>query len=101
MAIKGSLKEASLPDVVQLLAMGQKTGCLAVAHRRADGKGEAASLGLDGAHEVNAGHERQAHLSREHRHGRRGGGGREQRHLHPQKWGRHRGFFGMTTQRIR
>jgi len=33
MAIKGSLKEASLPDVIQLLAMGQKTGCLAVAHR--------------------------------------------------------------------
>lgn len=33
MAIKGSLKEASLPDVLQLLAMGQKTGCLSVAHR--------------------------------------------------------------------
>jgi tetratricopeptide (TPR) repeat protein len=31
MAIKGSLKEASLPDVIQLLAMGKKTGCLAVA----------------------------------------------------------------------
>ena len=29
MAIKGSLKEASLPDVLQLLAMGKKTGCLA------------------------------------------------------------------------
>ena len=28
MAIKGSLKEASLPDVLQLLAMGKKTGCL-------------------------------------------------------------------------
>ena len=25
MAIKGSLKEASLPDVLQLLALGQKT----------------------------------------------------------------------------
>lgn len=33
MAIKGSLREASLPDVLQLLAMGQKTGCLSVAHR--------------------------------------------------------------------
>ncbi len=33
MAIKGSLKEASLPDVIQLLALGQKTGCLAVADR--------------------------------------------------------------------
>lgn len=30
MAIKGSLKEASLPDVLQLLAMGKKTGCLSV-----------------------------------------------------------------------
>src|SRR5438046_1512707 len=33
MAIKGSLKEASLPDMVQLLALGQKTGCLAIADR--------------------------------------------------------------------
>jgi len=33
MAIKGSLKEASLPDVLQLLAMGQKTGCLALTDR--------------------------------------------------------------------
>jgi tetratricopeptide (TPR) repeat protein len=33
MAIKGSLKEASLPDVLQLLAMGKKTGCLSVNHR--------------------------------------------------------------------
>src|SRR5512146_2992898 len=33
MAIRGSLKEASLPDVLQLLAMGQKTGCLSVSHR--------------------------------------------------------------------
>jgi len=32
-AIKGSLKEASLPDVLQLLAMGKKTGCLSVTHR--------------------------------------------------------------------
>src|SRR5687768_5626967 len=33
MAIKGSLREASLPDVLQLLSMGKKTGCLAVTHR--------------------------------------------------------------------
>lgn len=33
MAIRGSLREASLPDVLQLLALGQKTGCLAVADR--------------------------------------------------------------------
>jgi len=33
MAIKGSLKEASLPDVLQLLALGQKSGCLTVADR--------------------------------------------------------------------
>ncbi len=33
MAIKGSLREASLPDVLQLLAMGQKTGCLSVTER--------------------------------------------------------------------
>jgi tetratricopeptide (TPR) repeat protein len=33
MAIKGSLKEASLPDVLQLLAMGQKNGCLSVTDR--------------------------------------------------------------------
>lgn len=33
MAIKGSLKEASLPDVLQLLAMGKKTGCLSVSDR--------------------------------------------------------------------
>jgi tetratricopeptide (TPR) repeat protein len=34
MAIKGSLKEASLPDVLQLLALGKKTGCLAVSDRQ-------------------------------------------------------------------
>lgn len=34
MAIKGSLREASLPDVLQLLAMGKKTGCLSVADRQ-------------------------------------------------------------------
>jgi tetratricopeptide (TPR) repeat protein len=33
MAIKGSLREASLPDVLQLLSMGKKTGCLSVADR--------------------------------------------------------------------
>jgi tetratricopeptide (TPR) repeat protein len=33
LAIKGSLKEASLPDVLQLLALGQKTGCLSIADR--------------------------------------------------------------------
>ena len=33
MAIKGSLTEASLPDVLQLLAMSKKTGCLSVTHR--------------------------------------------------------------------
>ncbi len=33
MAIKGSLREASLPDVLQLLAMGQKSGCLSVTDR--------------------------------------------------------------------
>jgi tetratricopeptide (TPR) repeat protein len=33
MAIRGSLREASLPDVLQLLAMGKKTGCLSVAQR--------------------------------------------------------------------
>ncbi|MBA3889055.1 MAG: tetratricopeptide repeat protein [Gemmatimonadaceae bacterium] len=33
MAIRGSLREASLPDVLQLLALGSKTGCLSVAHR--------------------------------------------------------------------
>jgi tetratricopeptide (TPR) repeat protein len=33
MAIKGSLREASLSDVLQLLAMGAKTGCLSVTDR--------------------------------------------------------------------
>ncbi len=37
MAIKGSLKEASLPDVLQLLSMGKKSGCLSVAHRTSFG----------------------------------------------------------------
>ncbi len=34
MAIKGSLKEASLPDVIQLLTLGRRTGCLAIADRQ-------------------------------------------------------------------
>jgi tetratricopeptide (TPR) repeat protein len=33
MAIRGSLREASLPDVLQLLSMGRKTGCLSLTHR--------------------------------------------------------------------
>jgi tetratricopeptide (TPR) repeat protein len=33
MAIKGSLREASLPDVLQLLSMGKKTGCLSVTYK--------------------------------------------------------------------
>jgi tetratricopeptide (TPR) repeat protein len=33
MAIKGSLREASLADVCQLLALGQKTGCLSITDR--------------------------------------------------------------------
>ena len=37
MAIKGSLREASLPDVLQLLTMGKKTGCLSVTHRNSFG----------------------------------------------------------------
>jgi tetratricopeptide (TPR) repeat protein len=34
MAIKGSLREASLPDVIQLLYLGRRTGCLAVTDRQ-------------------------------------------------------------------
>lgn len=37
MAIRGSLREASLPDVLQLLALGGKTGCLSVSHRNSFG----------------------------------------------------------------
>jgi tetratricopeptide (TPR) repeat protein len=32
-AIKGSLKEASLPDVLQLLSLGRKSGCLSITDR--------------------------------------------------------------------
>ena len=38
MAIRGKLSEASLADVLQLLALGQKTGCLSIA--REDSFGE-------------------------------------------------------------
>lgn len=37
MALKGSLNEASLPDVLQLLVMGSKTGCLSLAVNDAGG----------------------------------------------------------------
>jgi len=37
MAIKGSLKEASLTDVIQLLFMGRRTGCLSVSDRQRHG----------------------------------------------------------------
>lgn len=50
MAIKGSLKEASLPDVVQLLYLGRRTGCLSVANDR-----NFASIWLDDGWVVSAG----------------------------------------------
>jgi tetratricopeptide (TPR) repeat protein len=37
MAIKGSLKEASLPDVIQLLFLGRRSGCLSLADRQRHG----------------------------------------------------------------
>jgi tetratricopeptide (TPR) repeat protein len=37
MAIRGSLQEASLPDVLQLLSLGRKTGSLSISHRNAFG----------------------------------------------------------------
>src|SRR6266542_722787 len=37
MAIRGNLSEASLPDVLQLLAMGSKSGCLSLAADRGFG----------------------------------------------------------------
>ena len=37
MAITGSRKEASLTDVIQLLFMGRRTGCLSVADRQRHG----------------------------------------------------------------
>ena len=33
MAIRGSLQEAGLPDVIQMLHLGRRTGCLALADR--------------------------------------------------------------------
>lgn len=38
MAIKGSLQEASLPDVLQLIAAGGRTGCLSVTSRQSIGR---------------------------------------------------------------
>lgn len=37
MAIRGNLSEAGLADVLQLIGLGQKTGCLSVAHASPDG----------------------------------------------------------------
>ena len=37
MAIRGSLKEASLPDVIQLLFLGRRSGCLSLADRQRHG----------------------------------------------------------------
>src|SRR5215207_3583860 len=37
MAIKGNLREAGLPDELQLLAMGQKSGCLSLTDRSSFG----------------------------------------------------------------
>ena len=37
MGIHGNLQEVGLPDVLQLLAMGGKTGCLSIAHRSSFG----------------------------------------------------------------
>jgi tetratricopeptide (TPR) repeat protein len=37
MAIRGNLREASLPDVLQLLAMGKKTGNLSIAQKQSFG----------------------------------------------------------------
>jgi tetratricopeptide (TPR) repeat protein len=37
MAIRGSLQEASLPDVLQLLSLGRKTGCLSISYKTSFG----------------------------------------------------------------
>ncbi|HJU73834.1 MAG TPA: DUF4388 domain-containing protein, partial [Gemmatimonadaceae bacterium] len=37
MAIRGNLRDVSLPDVLQLLAMGKKTGCLSMAQKQSFG----------------------------------------------------------------
>ena len=49
MAIKGSLSEASLTDVLQLLALGQKTGCLSLAR-----EGSLGAIHFDGGRIVHA-----------------------------------------------
>ena len=49
MAIRGSLAEAGLPDVVQLLALGQKTGCLSIARA-----GDFGSIFFEGGRIVHA-----------------------------------------------
>jgi tetratricopeptide (TPR) repeat protein len=50
MAIRGNLSEASLADVLQLLAIGQKTGCLSLA-----GEGSFGSIHFDRGRIVHAG----------------------------------------------
>lgn len=50
MAIRGNLREASLADVLQLLAIGQKTGCLSVA-----GDGSFGTIHFDGGRIAYAG----------------------------------------------
>lgn len=50
MAIRGNLREASLADVLQLLAIGQKTGCLSVA-----GEGSFGTIHFDRGRIVHAG----------------------------------------------
>lgn len=50
MAIRGNLSEASLADVLQLLAIGQKTGCLSVA-----GEGSFGNIHFDRGRIVHAG----------------------------------------------
>ncbi|HYW30794.1 MAG TPA: DUF4388 domain-containing protein [Gemmatimonas sp.] len=50
MAIRGNLSEASLADVLQLLAMGQKTGCLSLA-----GDGSFGAIHFDRGRIVHAG----------------------------------------------
>ena len=50
MAIKGSLREASLPDVLQLLTLGKKTGCLSVTHRSLERLGLRETWATDNNH---------------------------------------------------
>jgi hypothetical protein len=38
LAIQGSLEEAPLPDVIQLLSLGRKTGCLTLVEREMEGE---------------------------------------------------------------